>query len=89
MVLTALVAIGWLIYTPALSGTFLLDDYSNLAGLQSVDDFRSALYFVLSGDSGPLGRPLALASFVPQAAAWELDATPFLRVNILIHLLNC
>ena len=88
MVLTALVAIGWLIYTPALSGTFLLDDYSNLAGLQSVDDFRSALYFVLSGDSGPLGRPLALASFVPQAAAWELDATPFLRVNILIHLLN-
>jgi hypothetical protein len=84
----ALLATGWLVYRPALSGTFLLDDHANLAGLQSVEDSRSALYFVLSGDAGPLGRPLALASFLPHASAWGLDATPFLRVNIFIHLLN-
>ena len=88
LALLAMLAAGWLVYRPALSGTFLLDDYSNLAGLQSITDSDSALHFVLSGDSGPLGRPLALASFLPQASSWGLDATPFIHVNILIHLLN-
>ena len=86
--LIGLLAVGWLVYQPALSGTFMLDDHSNLVGLQSVSDARSALHFVLTGDSGPLGRPLALASFLPQASAWGIDATPFIRVNILVHLLN-
>jgi tetratricopeptide (TPR) repeat protein len=86
--LITLLVVGWFVYQPALTGTFLLDDHSNLAGLQSVTDTRSALYFVLTGDAGPLGRPLALASFLPQASAWGLDATPFIRVNILVHLLN-
>jgi hypothetical protein len=84
----ALLAVGWFVYQPALTGTFLLDDHSNLAGLQSVTDARSALHFVLTGDAGPVGRPLALASFLPQASAWGLDATPFIRANILVHLLN-
>jgi len=84
----AFLVAGWLVYRPALSGTFLLDDHANLAGLQTVDDMDSALHFVLTGDSGPLGRPLALASFLPQASAWGLDATPFIQVNILIHLFN-
>jgi len=88
LALIILLAAGWFIYQPALTGTFLLDDHSNLAGLQSVTDARSALYFVLTGDAGPLGRPLALASFLPQASSWGLDATPFIRVNILVHLLN-
>ena len=84
----SLLAVGWLVYRPALGGTFLLDDHSNLAGLASVTELRSALHFVLSGDAGPLGRPLALASFLPQASAWGTDATPFIRANILIHLIN-
>lgn len=86
--LIVVLVIGWFAYRPALSGTFLLDDYGNLDGLRTVTDARSAIHFVLGGDSGPLGRPLALASFVPQASAWAQDATPFLHVNILIHLLN-
>jgi hypothetical protein len=86
--LIILLAVGWFVYQPALTGTFLLDDHSNLSGLKSVTDTRSALYFVFTGDSGPLGRPLALASFLPQAPAWGLDATPFIRMNILVHLLN-
>jgi hypothetical protein len=35
-----------------------------------------------------LGRPIALASFVPQAYAWPDAPDVFLRTNILIHLLN-
>ncbi|MEX2495821.1 MAG: tetratricopeptide repeat protein [Woeseia sp.] len=79
---------AWFSYAPALGGAFLLDDVSNLNGLRLVEDRLSALIFVLSGDAGPVGRPLALATFVPQAAAWGKTAEPFLLVNILIHLAN-
>jgi hypothetical protein len=88
LVLGIAVAGGWFAYAPALGGPFLLDDFSNLGGLASVEDTRSALIFAFSGFAGPLGRPLALAKFLPQAAAWGEAAEPFLRVNILIHLLN-
>ena len=88
LAMAAILVAGWYAYRPALSGTFLLDDFSNLAGLQTVDDTRSALHFVLTGTGGPLGRPLALASFLPQAPEWGRNATPFIMVNIFIHLLN-
>jgi hypothetical protein len=88
LAIIAILAIGWFVYRPALSGTFLLDDTPNLSGLASIDDTGSALQFTLAGTAGPLGRPLALASFVPQAAAWGSNAEPFIRINILIHLLN-
>jgi hypothetical protein len=88
LAIIAVLAIGWFVYRPALSGTFLLDDIPNLSGLASIDDAGSALQFALAGTAGPLGRPLALASFVPQADAWASNAEPFIRINILIHLLN-
>jgi hypothetical protein len=79
---------GWLAYKPALGGSFLLDDASNLGELQNIDDAKSALRFVFSGSAGPVGRPLALASFVPQASSWDEGAAPFLAANIFLHLLN-
>ena len=88
LLLSLTVATGWFAYAPSLGASFLLDDLSNLDGLRLVEDQISALYFIFSGEAGPLGRPLALASFVPQAAAWGQDAAPFLRINILIHLAN-
>jgi hypothetical protein len=88
IVVAAILTIAWFAYKPALGGTFLLDDFSNLGGLSTVNDTDSAVQFVLSGSAGPLGRPLALASFLPQASAWGSDAAPFLRVNILIHMMN-
>jgi hypothetical protein len=88
LAVAALLAAGWIVYRPALTGAFLLDDLPTLGDLRSVDDMNSALHFVLSGFAGPLGRPIALASFVPQASAIGLHAEPFLRINILIHLLN-
>lgn len=88
LAIVALLVAGWFIYRPALTGTFLLDDLPTLGDLRSVDDMNSALHFVLSGFAGPLGRPIALASFLPQASAIGLNAEPFIRVNILIHLLN-
>ncbi len=88
LAIMALLAVGWFIYQPALSGTFLLDDASNLGDLGTVTDFESAMNFALSGSGGPLGRPLALATFAPQASDWDSNAAAFLSVNVLIHLLN-
>ena len=83
----ALVA-AWFCYRPALSGVFQLDDYSNLNGLAAVEDASSAVSFSLSGSSGPLGRPLALATFAMQAGAWPNAASELIAVNIALHFFN-
>ena len=86
--IAAVLLLGWFIYQPASNSVYLLDDRSNLSGLASVSDAESALQFVVSGIASPVGRPVSLASFLPQAAMWNESATPFIRVNIAIHLLN-
>ena len=83
-----LIAGGWFAYAPAISGAFLLDDFANLDDLRLVEDVLTAVRFIFTGDAGPLGRPVALATFVPQAAAWGENPEPFIIVNILIHLAN-
>jgi tetratricopeptide (TPR) repeat protein len=80
--------LAWFCYRPALSGDFQLDDVSNLSGLQYVEDRKSLLDFILSGAAGPTGRPIALWSFGMQADEWQHGARAFLRVNVLIHILN-
>ena len=80
--------LAWTCYRPALSGAFQLDDLSNLGGLSRVSDLDSGLRFTLSGNAGPLGRPIALATFAWQAESWEQGASAFLRTNVLIHILN-
>lgn len=88
LILCLIVGLGWLAYAPALGGALLLDDVSNLSGLAKIQDLHSALLFIFSGDAGPLGRPIALATFAAQADAWGGSAEPFILVNILIHLFN-
>jgi tetratricopeptide (TPR) repeat protein len=84
----AVLAFAWFCYQPAISGAFQLDDYVNLGGLAEVEDTASAIEFMFSGIAGPTGRPLALASFALQAEQWTQGPSAFLRVNILIHLVN-
>lgn len=80
--------LAWVSYQPAVSGDWQLDDRANLGGLAAVTDADSTLDFILAGAAGPLGRPIALASFAAQAGSWGDGAAPFLKVNIAIHLLN-
>jgi hypothetical protein len=84
----ALLLVAWFAYRPAMNSVFMLDDFPNLAGLEAVVDAETALQFVVSGTAGPVGRPLSLATFAAQAQAWDESATPFIGVNIAIHLLN-
>ena len=80
--------VTWFAYSPGIGGSLHFDDRLNLQGLASVEDLDSASRYIFSGSAGPLGRPLALASFVPQAYAWPHAPDVLLRTNILIHLLN-
>jgi len=83
-----ILVLAWICYRPALSGVFQLDDAGNLADLAFVEDTSTAADFVLAGKAGPLGRPIALLTFALQADHWEQGANAFLRLNILLHLLN-
>jgi len=78
-------------YWPSLSGPFLFDDIPNLellgdrGGLTSADKY---IEFITGGKSGPLGRPLSLASFTLDGQAWPTDPRPFRITNLIIHLVN-
>lgn len=82
--------LAFLMYLPGLKGSFLFDDYPNLAGLETYAyqySFAEAKKFVESGFSGPTGRPVALVSFLTQAPAWPSDPYPFKLINLFIHLI--
>ena len=78
-------------YWPSLSGPFLFDDVPNLellgdrGGLSSSNKY---IDFITSGKSGPLGRPLSLATFTLDGQNWPTDPRPFRVTNLLIHLFN-
>ncbi len=83
--------LAWLVYWPGLAGGFLFDDYSNLALLGMygrIDNWQSFWLYLLSGFSGPTGRPLSHLTFLIDANAWPADPLPFKRSNTLIHLTN-
>ncbi len=75
-------------YHAAFTGSFSFDDGPNLNGLAHVVDSTTAVLFALSGEAGPLGRPIALATFVVSANSWPSNPEDFYYTNTLIHLLN-
>ena len=78
-------------YWPSLDGPFLFDDIPNLepigerGGLIAAEQY---LEFIATPRSGPLGRPLSLASFTLNAKTWPADPRPFRITNLVIHLVN-
>lgn len=92
--LVALGAVLLLVYSSALRGPFVFDDFPNIVNNPAVthpDATLSALANAAwSGESGPLKRPLAYLSFaVNSLLAGGLSNTlPFKLTNLLIHILN-
>lgn len=84
----AVLLLAWFCYVAAFGADFQLDDQINLGALASISDTQSAIDFIISGTSGPIGRPLSLLTFALQADQWQHGAESFLRINVLIHLLN-
>ena len=91
IVLLALLATAWAAYYPGLSGGFLFDDFPNLSAIGAtgpVEDWPAFWRYLTSGSADPTGRPLSLLSFLLDARNWPADPAPFLRTNLLLHLLN-
>lgn len=79
------------VYLPGLQGGFIFDDFPNLEDLSfygGVTDFESFKSFVFNGFSGPLGRPLAMASFLLDGNSWPTSPESFKATNLKIHLLS-
>ena len=84
-------ALAWLAYRPGLSGGFLFDDFVNLNAIGAsgpIDNWSTFWRYITSGTADPTGRPLALLSFLVDARDWPADPEPFLRSNLVLHLLN-
>ena len=82
-----LTAIVWILFIPALPGIIQFDDLGNLSDLNTITDFDSAWAWINQGRAGPLGRPIALATFALQYYQWpQPDA--LLLWNIALHLIN-
>ena len=91
LALVPLLVLAWFAYRPGLGGGFLFDDFVNLPALGkagAIDNMAALWRYLTSGTADPTGRPLALLSFLLDARNWPADPAPFLRTNILLHLLN-
>lgn len=91
LLLAAVVVVTVAAYWPGLRGPFLFDDFGNLPTLGQfgpVDNPRTLLLYLTSGDADPTGRPLALLSFLIDARDWPADPFPFKRTNLAIHIAN-
>lgn len=74
-----------IVYYPALSSGFLLDDANNLAGLTKIPD-SGFLQYIFGGTAGPGGRPLSLLTFAMQYPSWPDNPFAFKFVNLLLHI---
>lgn len=76
------------LYSLGFTGILQFDDEANLGWLQFATP-ENAFIFITSGNSGPLGRPIALLSFyLFNGADWPNNIAAFFRCNTLIHLFN-
>lgn len=78
----------WFIYEQGVTGSLFYDDRSNLDSLKDIKTYQDAWRFVFEGTAGPLGRPIAQASFLPHAKGWPKTSIDARRVNVIIHLTN-
>lgn len=86
-----LAAVAW-VYYPGLSGGYVLDDFPNLVDNRQtvIEDLSPAeiLKGAMSSHSGPLHRPLPMATLSVERYLFGLDPLPMKVTNLVIHLLN-
>lgn len=77
-------------YQAGFVGSFLFDDEPNLkylGELGGINNWFTLKAYILSGWSGPTGRPISLLSFLIDDNTWPSVAAPFKRTNLYLHLI--
>ena len=83
--------IAYFVFQPGFSGIFMMDDEPNLSALNmggGVTTLTHLLQFVFSNDSGSLGRPISMLSFLIDDQYWPGDPALYKKNNLYIHLLS-
>lgn len=88
----AMLLVVWFAYEPSFSGSFFFDDEANIRQnrhLQVGEGGPLALWeATMSGDSGPLKRPVAMLTFALNIYAAGLDPHAMRLTNLAIHLVT-
>lgn len=82
-----------LLYYPGFNGAFYYDDVRPLSPLATITNFDSALVYISSESSGPLGRPITMLSFLANRNDWPSvtstgNISAFFIFNVILHLAN-
>lgn len=83
--LTCVVTIG--LYAPGLAPLLVLDDYPSIEPLLRTGATAVSWRDVLISPTGPLGRPLAMLSFLFDRAVHGGDLIAWKRTNLILHLM--
>ena len=90
--LLLLAVLTFAVYSPGLHGTFSFDDGPNIVQNNALKIHSwspdSLWQAALSGDAGPLKRPVAMLSFALNYLTTGLDPYYFKLTNLFIHLLS-
>jgi hypothetical protein len=88
--LAVVLGLTLLVYWAGLSGPLLLDDLPQLNGLiaQGASDTATLIRNYIVSTSGPLGRPVAMASFIGDAVTHGPDIWWWKYNNVMFHLIN-
>ena len=87
--LACVLALAAWAYAPGLHGPTLLDDFNNLTALQALDQQEGfAIDVVLGNLSGPLGRPVSMASFAIERLYLDRGLYGQKSISLLLHLIN-
>jgi hypothetical protein len=92
LLLLLVLILTYFAYAPGLSGAFLFDDYPNIVENPTIAianlDWPNLKKAMFSSSSGPLGRPISMASFALNYYVDGFNPYYYKLTNILIHLLN-
>ncbi len=88
LLLVALFLLILFLYLPGITGSLYYDDFRPLGALSQVNNLDSALVYMFSETSGPLGRSLSMATFLLHVNDWPNNLSAFFTFNIILHLVN-
>lgn len=85
------VVLIYIIYSPGLSGGFMLDDLINFVKLNlfhTYDGIESIINYVLANETGFLKRPITSLSYLLNATNWPADPYFIKLTNVIFHFFN-